>query len=119
MIGENAVMDLLCCALGATLSSGLLNTLQGLTKFPQSRPLLCHAASSGRPDVVRWLLKHWKQAGTIENGVKTIKISIKPLKRSMKSSKTWCFPKLLELRRPPEGPAGPLHCAAHRVLNGS
>ncbi|CAK9015607.1 unnamed protein product [Durusdinium trenchii] len=54
------LMDLVCCALGASLSSGLMDTLEGLVRFPHGRPILCHAASSGRPDVVRWLLKHWK-----------------------------------------------------------
>jgi len=57
---ETAIMDLVCCALGASLSSGLMQTLEGLVRFPHGRPILCHAASSGRPDVVRWLLKHWK-----------------------------------------------------------
>lgn len=57
---ESTMMDLVCCALGASLSSGLMETLQGLVRFPHGRPILCHAASSGRPDVVRWLLKHWR-----------------------------------------------------------
>ncbi|CAJ1372889.1 unnamed protein product [Effrenium voratum] len=56
---ETSMMDLVCCALGASKSSGLMHTLEGLVRFPHGRPLLCHAASSGRPDVVRWLLKHW------------------------------------------------------------
>ncbi|OLQ15715.1 Ankyrin-2 [Symbiodinium microadriaticum] len=63
--GDDAVMmDLVCSALSASLSSGLLETLEGLVRSPQygARPILCHAAASGRPDVVRWMLKNWSSA---------------------------------------------------------
>eukprot|EP00439_Symbiodinium_sp_Y106_P076266 s1295_g15.t1 len=61
---DAVMMDLVCSALSASLSSGLLETLEGLVRSPQygARPILCHAAASGRPDVVRWMLKNWSSA---------------------------------------------------------
>jgi len=63
------MMDLVCSALSATLNSGLLDSLEGLVRSSQygARPILCHAAASGRPDVVRWMLKNWTSARVFQD----------------------------------------------------
>merc|ERR1719454_1182649 len=58
------VIDLVCSALGASLCSGLIGNLEGLVPPPSlgGKPILSLAAASGRPDVVRWLLKYRQSA---------------------------------------------------------
>lgn len=54
------MIDLVCCVLDALLGSGLMPNLGDLVRSPQSggKSLLSLAADSGRPDVVRWLLRN-------------------------------------------------------------
>eukprot|EP00440_Ansanella_granifera_P070895 gb/GFBE01076943.1/.p1 GENE.gb/GFBE01076943.1/~~gb/GFBE01076943.1/.p1 ORF type:complete len:311 (+),score=43.62 gb/GFBE01076943.1/:1-933(+) len=60
LCGLPTMVDLVCSALGALICSGHMRDLEGLVRPPKEggKPILSLAAASGRPDVVRWLLKN-------------------------------------------------------------